>query len=66
MCAGAIVNARIDRVVFGVPDIRFGAFGSLFDLAALPTNHTPTVEGGLMREECLALLRAYFRQKRKN
>ena len=66
MCAGAIVNARIGRVVFGVPDIRFGAFGSLFDLSALPTNHTPTVEGGLLREECLALLRAYFKQKRKN
>ena len=66
MCAGAIVNARIDRVVFGVPDLRFGAFGSLFDLSALPTNHTPTVEGGLLAEECLSLLRAYFKEKRKN
>ena len=66
MCAGAIVNARISRVVFGVPDIRFGAFGSLFNLASLPTNHTPTVAGGLMHEECLALLRAYFKEKRKN
>ena len=66
MCAGAIVNARIDRVVFGVPDLRFGAFGSLFDLSALPTNHTPTVEGGLLSEESLSLLRAYFKEKRKN
>lgn len=66
MCAGAIVNARIDRVVFGVPDLRFGAFGSLFDLSALPTNHTPTVEGGLLCEESLSLLRAYFKEKRKN
>ena len=66
MCAGAIVNARIERVVYGVPDVRFGAFGSLFDLSALPTNHTPAVAGGLMRDECLALLRAYFKQKRKN
>ena len=66
MCAGAVVNARIGRVVFGVPDIRFGAFGSLFDLSKLATNHTPCVEGGLMHEECLALLRAYFKQKRKN
>ena len=66
MCAGAIVNARIDRVVFGVPDLRFGAFGSLFDLSALPTNHTPTVEGGLLSEESLSLLRAYFNEKRKN
>ncbi len=66
MCAGAIVNARISRVVFGVPDLRFGAFGSLFDLSALPTNHKPCVEGGLLSEECLSLLRAYFRGKRKN
>ena len=66
MCAGAIINARIDRVVFGVPDLRFGAFGSLFDLSALPTNHTPCVQGGLLAEECLSLLRAYFKEKRKN
>ena len=66
MCAGAIVNARISRVVFGVPDLRFGAFGSLFDLSALPTNHKPLVEGGLLREECLSILRAYFKEKRKN
>lgn len=66
MCAGAIVNARIQRVVFGVPDLRFGAFGSLFDLSAMPTNHKPLVEGGLLREECLSLLRAYFKEKRKN
>ena len=66
MCAGAIVNARISRVVFGVPDLRFGAFGSLFDLSALPTNHKPIVEGGLLREECLSILRAYFKEKRKN
>lgn len=66
MCAGAVVNARIGRVVYGVPDIRFGAFGSLFDLSKLPTNHTPTVEGGLLHDACLSLLRAYFKQKRKN
>ena len=66
MCAGAIVNARISRVVFGVPDLRFGAFGSLFDLSVLPTNHKPLVEGGLLREDCLSILRAYFKEKRKN
>lgn len=66
MCAGAIVNARIERVVFGVPDLRFGAFGSLFDLTAMKTNHTPRVEGGLLADECLSLLRAYFKEKRKN
>ena len=66
MCAGAIVNARIDRVVFGIPDIRFGAFGSLFDLSKLPTNHKPTVEGGILKDECLSLLQEYFKKKRKN
>ena len=65
MCAGAIVNARIDRVVFGAHDIRFGAFGSALDLAKIPLNHTPEVVGGVLAEECRALLSDYFKKKRK-
>jgi tRNA(adenine34) deaminase len=65
MCAGAIVNARIDRVVFGAHDIRFGAFGSAIDLAKVPLNHTPTVVGGVLGEECRTLLSNYFKKKRK-
>ncbi len=66
MCAGAIMNARIPRVVFGAPDLRFGAFGSLFNLAAMPVNHTPEVTGGVLSEECRELLSSYFKKKRKN
>lgn len=65
MCAGAIINARIPRVVFGTPDLRFGAFGSLIDLATLPLNHTPEVVGGVLGDECREMLTEYFRKKRK-
>ena len=64
MCAGAIVNARIERVVFGAPDLRFGAFGSLIDLAKLPLNHTPEVVGGVLGEENREILSSYFKKKR--
>lgn len=65
MCAGAIVNARVERVVFGAPDLRFGAMGSLFDVTKFPLNHTPECKGGVMREECVEILSAYFKKKRK-
>ncbi len=65
MCAGAIMNARIERVVYGAPDLRFGAFGSLFDLNALPLNHSCDIMGGVCCEECRALLSDYFKAKRK-
>ena len=65
MCAGAAVNARIERVVWGVSDLRAGAFGSVVNLCDLPLNHKPTLEGGVLAEECKALLTDYFRAKRK-
>lgn len=65
MCAGAIINARVPRVVYGTRDIRFGAFGSLIDLAAVPLNHTPEVVGGVLEDECRDMLTSYFRKKRK-
>ena len=64
MCAGAAVNARIPRVVYGAADIRFGAMGSLIDLSALPLNHRPEVRGGVLGDECRDMLSAYFRRKR--
>ena len=64
MCAGAIINARIPRVVYGAPDLRFGAFGSLVNLAEVPLNHKPEVVGGVLGEECAAILTEYFRAKR--
>ena len=65
MCAGAIINARVPRVVYGAPDMHFGAFGSLLDLSAVPLNHTPEIVGGVLGEECAAMLTEYFRAKRK-
>ena len=64
MCAGAIINARIPRVVYGAPDLRFGAFGSLINLADVPLNHKPEVVGGVLKEENVDMLRSYFKKKR--
>lgn len=64
MCAGAIVNARIPRVVFGAPDRRFGAFGGLFRADLLELNHKPKVEGGLLAEEASARMSAFFERLR--
>ena len=64
MCAGAIINARIPRVVFGAPDLRFGAFGSLINLADVPLNHKPEILGGVLKDENVDILRSYFKKKR--
>ena len=65
MCAGAIINARVPRVVFGTPDLRFGAFGSLLNLAELPLNHKPEVRRFVRGDECKNMLSEYFKKKRK-
>ena len=65
MCAGAAVNARLERVVFGASDLRFGAFGSLINLSELPLNHRPEITCGVMEEECRTILSEYFKRKRK-
>lgn len=65
MCAGAIVNARIPRVVFGASDPKGGAMGSVLDLCSYPFNHHPTVEGGVLAEESRQILSAYFKNKRE-
>jgi tRNA(adenine34) deaminase len=65
MCAGAIVNARVDEVVFGAYDPKAGALGSLYNLAEGKLNHTPRVTGGVLEAQCAALLRQYFANKRK-
>jgi tRNA(adenine34) deaminase len=65
MCAGAIVLARIPRVVFGTSDPKAGAAGSVFNILAEPRlNHRPQVEWGLLEEECGDLLRAFFAPRR--
>src|SRR5581483_7962299 len=61
MCAGAIVLARLPRVVFGTWDPKAGAAGSVLDVLDTPQlNHRPQVEGGLLAEECAELLRSFF------
>ena len=60
----AIINARIPRVVFGAPDPKAGSCGSVTDLFALPYNHRPACEGGVLEEECAQLLRDFFRALR--
>lgn len=65
MCAGAIINARIPRVVYGAKDIRFGAMGSLLDINSLPLNHRAEVSAGVLGDEARETLGEYFRAKRK-
>lgn len=65
MCAGAIVLARVPRVVFGAWDPKAGASGSQWDvLRDRRVNHRPEVVGGVLEEECAALLRAFFAEQR--
>ena len=65
MCAGAIINARIPRVVFGASDEKCGACGSVCDLFSMEFNHHPSVEKGICEEESGALLRDFFRDLRE-
>lgn len=66
MCSGAIFHARIARVVYGAADPKTGAAGSVLDLYAEPRlNHHAEVEGGLLAEECAALLRDFFAERRQ-
>ncbi len=65
MCAGAIVLARVPRVVFGTTDPKAGAAGSVLNVLAEPRlNHRPQVQSGLLAEECADLLRAFFGPRR--
>ena len=64
MCGGAIINARLPRVVFGAYDPRGGVFGSAIDFNTLTFNHHPEVVGGICEEEAAAVLKEYFKRKR--
>jgi tRNA(adenine34) deaminase len=65
MCAGAIVLARVPRVVFGAVDPKAGAAGSVFDILDEPRlNHRPAVQSGLLADDSAALLRAFFAARR--
>ena len=64
MCAGAIINARIPRVVFGAEDAKCGACGSVCDLFSMDFNHHPQVDKGVRAEEAQALLTDFFQNLR--
>lgn len=65
MCAGAIINARVSRVVFGAFDPKAGCFGSLADFAVTGFNHRPELSAGVRADECAALLKDFFAELRK-
>ena len=64
MCAGAAINARVERIVYGAEDLRFGAMGSLIDVSELPLNHKIEARGGVLKEECKDVMQSYFKRKR--
>ena len=66
MCAGAIINARIPRVIYGARDPKAGSCGSVTDLFSLPYNHKPQVEAGFLEEECSRQLTEFFRTLRES
>ena len=64
MCAGALINARIGRVVYGAKDAKAGACGSVLNMDAYPLNHRLKAVGGVMECECAAVLSRFFANKR--
>ena len=66
MCAGAIIQSRIKRVIYGAPDLKGGAFGSSLNvLESNNINHRPEVIGGVLEKECADIIKNYFKSKRK-
>lgn len=65
MCTGAIINARVRRVIYGAKDPKAGCMGSLCDLTAMPFNHRPQLTRGVLEEECTQLLQDFFQQLRE-
>lgn len=65
MCAGALILARVDRLVFGARDPKFGACGSIFNIVSDPrTNHRISVTEGILQDECAGIIQTFFQNKR--
>ena len=65
MCAGAMLHARVDRIVYGAKDPKTGSAGSVLDVfSSKQINHQTVIEGGMMAEECGQLLRDFFKERR--
>lgn len=65
MCTGAIINSRIERVIFGASDPKAGSCGSVTNLFELPYNHKPELIGGVLQDKCSSILTDFFRNLRK-
>lgn len=66
MCSGAIVNGRVDRVVYGCPDIKAGGAESIFNIITNPNlNHVAKVMSGVREEECAQVMKAFFKRRRE-
>ena len=67
MCSGAIIQSRISKVIYGAPDVKGGGLGSSIDvLKAKNINHIPEVISGVLKEECSAIVKGYFKEKRNS
>ena len=64
MCAGAIVNSRLTRVVYGAADPQAGCCGSVANFFHMPFNHAPVLTAGVLEQDCAALLKAFFEERR--
>ena len=65
MCMGAMIHARVKRIVFGASDPRAGACGSLIDFSDYPMESSPEILGGVLAEDCIAPIRSFFKRVRK-
>ena len=66
MCAGAVVMSRLDHVIYGGTDAKAGACESIFNIPGHPAlNHTPEITAGILADECAALMKDFFRARRK-
>lgn len=65
MCTGAIINSRIERVIYGAKDAKAGSLGSVIDLTELPYNHKPEIVSGVLEQECSQILSDFFRELRE-
>lgn len=65
MCAGALVNARVKRIVYGIPDLKGGACGSIINIVNNPSlNHRIEITGGVLEDECKKLMQDFFKKRR--
>ncbi len=65
MCAGAIINSRLKRLIYGAPDLKAGSVDSVVKMFELPYNHSPLVTSGVLKDECAEIMKRFFKEMRK-